>query len=186
MDCLFNKGIPESLNNKEIIFKPKNKTFINGISSSYLFIYNDVIGKYMKESQFNFLTNSLNEELSQNWPSNLCLFFGYAFSPCTLGISFICPYTRINQGKLYFLEKLDYYNIQYFNPKNLHLSYHQNCCTSWVKLEIISESTDYTVSTTEQTVRKSKRKEKEFEFNSHSEIMLKSIDSKTRVDIKNN
>ena len=183
MDCLFNKNIPEA-RDKEIIFKPLTKTFINGLASSYDFIYdNNILGKYMKESQFQFLTTSLNEELISHWPCTMCIVFGYLCSPCTLGLSFLCPYTCISTSKDMFLEKLGYFNTQYFNTKNLNLTYHQNCCTSWIKLEVVDEKRLSTINN-EVLEGKRKQKEKETVFGSQTEVLLNTVDTKMKLELK--
>lgn len=186
MDCLFNKYIPDPKSQQELIFKPEGKTFITGIAPGYNFIYNkQVLEPYIKEAQFSFLTNSLNEELYSHWPCTMCIAFGYVFSPCTLGLSFLCPWNCISTSKEIFLEKLAFYNQQYFNPKSIHLTYHQNCSTSWIKLEVNkSFSTPLETSFSVSTNDKSKRKEKELEFNTQTEVLLKSLDSNMRVELK--
>lgn len=134
MDCLFNKQVPLS-NFDSIIFKPKGKTFITGIAFSYDFFYDkNFIGDLMSESQFNYLTNSLNDELYSYWPCTLCLCFGYLFSPCTFGLSFMCPNMCISSAKENFINKLEYFNSKYFNAKMINITYHQKCSTSWLKL----------------------------------------------------
>lgn len=135
MDCLFNRQIPLSTFDS-IIFKPKGKTFISGIAFSYDFFYDkNFIGDLMADSQFNYLTNALNDELYSYWPCTLCFCFGYLFSPCTLGLSFLCPNMCITSAKENFIKKLEYFNSKYFNPKMINITYHQKCSTSWLKLE---------------------------------------------------
>ena len=139
----------------------------------------------MKEAQFSFLTNSLNEELYSHWPCTMCIAVGYIFSPCTLGLSFLCPWNCISTSKEIFLEKLAFYNQQYFNPKCIHLTYHENCSTSWIKLEVSkSFSSPMDSSLSISTNDKSNRKEKELEFNTQTEVLLKSLDSNVRVELK--
>lgn len=134
MDCLFNKQIPQSSNN-ELIFPPAGKTFITGLAFSYQFYYDPtILGSKIKETQFNYLMNSLNDELYTYWPCPLCFYSGYLFSPCTLGLSFFCPYTCIGEARKHFNEKLEHYNRNHFNPKGLNLTYHQKCSSSWLKL----------------------------------------------------
>ena len=73
MDCIFNKRIPKSSDN-ELIFRPIGKTFITGIAYSYHFFYDPtVLSPYIKETQFNFLMNSLNEELFSKFVNGLIL-----------------------------------------------------------------------------------------------------------------
>lgn len=88
----------------------------------------------MSESQFNYLTNSLNDELYSYWPCTLCFCFGYLFSPCTFGLSFMCPNMCISSAKENFISKLEYFNSKYFNAKMINITYHQKCSTSWLKL----------------------------------------------------
>lgn len=187
MDCLFNKSIPDS-SKTELIFKPDSKTFITGIASSYNFYYDPSLESYMKESQFIFLTNSLNEELIAHWPCTICIIFSYIASPCTIGLSFLCPWSCISTSKNCFLEKLSFYNQQYFNPKCLNLSYNQKCSTSWIKLEVMNmnriESMNDRVSNSQSSVLHRKEKEKENEINTQTEFLLRSVDSQMKVDLK--
>lgn len=186
MDCIFNSYIPKPSQN-EMIFKPSSKTFINGISSSYDFYYDhSILGPYMKEAQFNYLTNCLNDELYRNWPCTLCFVCGYLCSPCTLGLSFCCPYGCIKTAKENFMNKLEHYNSQHFEPKGLSISYHQKCSTSWIKITTRQNSnqTLNSLKSSLYTNKATKSKEKEMEFNSQTEFFLKSVDSQIKVDLR--
>lgn len=181
MDCLFNSRIPKS-SSTQIIFRPAEKTFITGISSKYLFYYDKrLLGDRIKESQFNYMTSSLNEELFRNWPSMWSLLCGYVFTPCTLGISCICPYSCISVAKESLLLKIDHFNMTVLEPKGLKMDYHQSCSTSWISLSIIDSIR--TLGTMNST-RSQSKKEKEFEFGSQTEVFLKSVDSQMKVNLK--
>lgn len=190
MDCLFNKIIPLPESSNEIIFKPSSKTFINGLAASYDFIYDSsILCQYMKESQFVHLTDSLNEELLRSWPCTICLALGYLCSPCSLGLSFLCPYSCISSAKEAFSIKLNDFNKNYFEPKGLYLSYHQKCSTSWVKLSVLNDKklpysgSNSTNINTNSYVQYNK--EKECLFNSKRELFLNSVDSRINFDVKN-
>ena len=146
MDFLFNRKIPKS-SHKQLIFKPVGKTFITGLAYSYEHYYDEsFLSAFISETQFNYLMNSLNEELFSYWPCCACFYFGYIFCICTAGLSFLCPNFCISTAKENFLKKLDYYNSQHFHPKGLDLSYNQKCSTSWLKLttlEYLKSSCDF-------------------------------------------
>ena len=176
MDWLFNRNIPEAKEG-EIIFKPLTKTFLNGLASSYDFTYDSsIISKHMDVKEFQFILNSLNEELTIYWPCQTCLLFGYLFAPCTLGLSLLCPYSYVRTSKLIFLERLRYFNLKYFNSKNLNLTYHQSCCTSWLKLEIV-EANKLIISNIDTFNDKSNKNEGESIFYSQNEVLLNSNDT---------
>jgi hypothetical protein len=184
MDCIFNSYIPKPRSN-EIIYKPSSKTFINGLASSYDFYYDhSLIGPFMKEAHFNYLTNCLNEELYRNWPCTICFLCGYICSPCTLGLSFFCPYSCIKLAKENFINKLEHYNSQHFLPKGLSLSYQQKCSTSWVLLTIKSNNSLDSLKSSLYTNKATKNREKEYEFNSQTELFLKSVDSQIKIDLR--
>ena len=174
MDYFFNKKIPNS-SESELIFPPGSKTFVSGLASSYSFSYDSsFMSPYMKETQFNFLMNSLNDELFSYWPCSLCFYFGYACSPCTLGLSFLCPNSCISTAKEHFINKIEYYNSQHFEPKGLRLSYHQTCSTSWVKLSILSSGGSL------RDINTNKINEKENEFQNKNDITISSIDTQNK------
>ena len=175
MDFIFNKQIPNS-NSNELIFPPLGKTFITGLSYSYRFYYDpNFIGPYMKEAQFNYLMNSLNDELYSYWPCCICFYFGYTMSLCTLGLSFLCPNFCVSSAKKTFLEKLEYYNNEHFNPKGLNLTYYQKCSTSWLSFKILS--------TTETLSQKNKKDQKDKQL-----ITIESsiYDQSSKVETENN
>lgn len=182
MDCLFNNKIPDSTPTTQI-YRPSSKTFITGIASSYAFYYDKMIlGTLMKESQFNYLTNSINEELFSFWPCTLCIACGYLCSPCTLGLSFLCPYNCISSAKENLLIKIENFNRQHFHPRGLTLTYHQSCSTSWISLSIgnIQKNGGDNIKPGNLV---SINQEKEFEFGSQTEIKLKSVDSQLKVEL---
>lgn len=147
MDCLFNRKVPKSSKTR-LIFRPRAKTFITGLSSEYECSYDsEVLSQYISESQFNFLFQSLNDELFSYWPCYTCFFCGYFCCPCTLGLSLLCPNLCITQAKSKLLQKIQSMNALHLSPKGLRLVYRQGCSTSWLELEIVQRS-----SSMEQTV----------------------------------
>lgn len=183
MDCLFNSRIPDSTTS-ELVFKPASKTFVTGIASSYDFYYDQtVLGQYIKESQFNYLVNSINEELIRYWPCTLCFACGYLCSPCTLGLSFLCPYGCIMSAKENLLTKIEHFNSQHFEPKGLIMLYHQTCSTSWITLSVNKNKKLSLCTIKTGTTQISKKMEKEFEFGSQVEFNLRSVDSQLKVDL---
>ena len=47
--------------------------------------YNEILEPYMKEMDFDFQMERVNEALITQWPCCMCFTFGYLFCPCTLG-----------------------------------------------------------------------------------------------------
>ncbi len=56
-----------------------------------------------------------------------------------LGLSFLFPNFCISEAKLKLLETINFVNENIFNKKNLNLSYHQKCSTSWLQIDILDK-----------------------------------------------
>jgi hypothetical protein len=136
MDFLFNKTIPKNTNTK-IIFSPKSKTFINGLTYNYSIYYHPMLFNVVEEKEFMRIMDKLNDLLYMSWPCTLCFGYGYLCCLCTIGISFIFPGLQVSKSKTILLQEIDELNEKYFSNKGLELSYHSNCLTSWLVLEKI-------------------------------------------------
>ena len=73
--------------------------FINGLSSRYSDSYPKELIGIMSERDFKDVVQKLNEILITFWPCYPCYLFGYIFAPCTVGLSFLCPWTCISQAE---------------------------------------------------------------------------------------
>ena len=142
MEYLFNMQIPDS-SKEELIFRPIGKTFITGIAQEYKFYYDyNFLNSHISEKQFNNLFISLNDDLITYWPCWICFYGAYFACPCTCGLAFFCPNSCITVAKENFMNKLNHYNKEYFNPKGLQVTYKQKCSTSWLsvtKIDIVLE-----------------------------------------------
>lgn len=81
------------------------------------------------------MTN-LIDELIMMWPCCYCFSFGFVFSLCSLGLSFCVSNICISEAKKSFLNSIDILNEYVFEKRDLHLSYHQKCSTSWLEIKI--------------------------------------------------
>ena len=138
MDCLFNKQIPKSTSNK-VILRPTSKTFISGIAPSYDTTYPEELREYISEKEYSYMINKIVDELSMMWPCCFCYTFGYLFSICTIGLSFMFPYCCISEARLSLEESLRRANQSTLLRKNLRISYRQKCSTSWLEIEVLNK-----------------------------------------------
>ena len=99
MDWLFNLFIPKSTSEVYII-RPKGKTFINGIASSYSSQYDEeILGEYINHQDFKYMIDYFNEILFNMWPCPLCFWIGYVFAIFSCGASFFLPYQCIKDAE---------------------------------------------------------------------------------------
>ena len=99
MDWIFNLQIPRSTDTC-IVLRPKGKTFITGVASSYWGHYDEkILGKYMNREEFEYLIGALNDTIAQYWPCSISIWIGYILSPITLGFSFMLPNLCIKDAK---------------------------------------------------------------------------------------
>ena len=80
------------------------------------------------------MINCFNELLFQYWPCPLCFCIGYMFSPCTLGLSFLCPSVCISDAEKSLKGSIEYFNKQKLKSKGLKVRLVKQCSTSWVTL----------------------------------------------------
>jgi hypothetical protein len=135
MDCLFNTQIPKS-SDKKIILRPTSKTFISGLASSYDTNFPEQLKGYISEREYSYMINRIVDELTMMWPCCFCFTYGYMMSLCTLGLSFLFPNCCIQEAKIKLLECINDMNKTVLNKRNLDMSYHQKCSTSWLQIEI--------------------------------------------------
>jgi hypothetical protein len=135
MDCLFNTQIPKSTD-KLIILRPTSKTFISGLASSYETDFPEQLRGYISEREYSYTINRIIDELTMMWPCCFCFTYGYMMCLCTLGLSFLFPNCCIEEAKIKLLECISNMNNTVLNKRNLNMSYHQKCSTSWLQIEI--------------------------------------------------
>jgi hypothetical protein len=134
MDCLFNKYIPASTKT-QIIIRPSSKTFITGLSSSYDETYPTAISHRISVEEWAGIMTRINECLFFYWPCFMCLSFGYAFSVCTLGLSFCVPGARISDARKKLRAEIDAINKE-ISRNGVKFSLMQKCSTSWIQIDL--------------------------------------------------
>jgi hypothetical protein len=134
MDCIFNKFIPLT-DEQKIILRPTSKTFINGMAPSYDTTYPEELRDYISEREYSYMINKIIDELTMMWPCCFCFTFGYMFCLCTIGLSFLLPNCCISEAKIRLQDSIKEANESILKNKNLQLSYHQKCSTSWLQID---------------------------------------------------
>lgn len=137
MDWLFNLQIPKSTSER-IVIRPKGKTFITGVASSYMGSFDEeIIGQYLSSKEFEFLMAHLNDTVHAYWPCSLSLWIGYILSPITLGFSFLLPNLCIKDAKEALINACARQNRLKLESRGLNLVYVQGFSTSWLELRIV-------------------------------------------------
>lgn len=131
-----NKSIPKSTSTS-FILRPNSCQFINGISDSYEIKYFPELQPYVDQVLFTKLLEKIIDNLSMMWSCPLCFCYGYSCAVCTLGLSFLGPYTCISQAVQEFQKDIDLVNKNYFHKRHIHLSLQRKCCTSWLQIDIM-------------------------------------------------
>ena len=134
MDCIFNKLIPLT-DEQKIILRPTSKTFINGMAPSYDTTYPEELRDYISEREYSYMINKIIDELTMMWPCCFCFTFGYMFCLCTMGLSLLLPNCCISEAKIRLQDSIKEANEAILKNKNLQLSYHQKCSTSWLQID---------------------------------------------------
>ena len=148
MDCIFNLQIPKSTE-YEYIIRPNSKkiplvvqlfagkTFITGLASKYSLKYDpELLKKYITREEFTYMITCFNEVLFTYWPCPLCFGIGYMFSPCSLGLSFLCPNLCIADAETNVRASMEYFNKQKLKSKGLKVRLVKQCSTSWVRSSV--------------------------------------------------
>jgi hypothetical protein len=68
----------------------------------------------------------------------LIIIFIYYSSPCTLGLSFFCPYICISDALRYVRKRVYLVNQNTMNPRGLQVKLELSCSTSWVPFTIFN------------------------------------------------
>lgn len=136
MVCCTNNKIPES-SSTEFIFKPISCRWINGLANTYGYTKYNKLLEYIDEKTLNYVFNRINDDLYTYWPCPTCFCYGYLFSICTLGISFLFTYVCIRDAMDILYTNIRLFNNKYFKNKNLELSFHKVCCTSYLKIKVL-------------------------------------------------
>lgn len=121
------------------IFPPNGRRFVNGLSDSYDVKYYEQFKPYISELEFTHNMDRLLDGFNVMWPCDLCFYFGWICSVCTLGLSFLCPNICITDAHQSFLEDIRKFNENKFKSKHLFLSLQKRCCISWLQIDIIDQ-----------------------------------------------
>ena len=162
--CCCNKKIPKSTS-RTFILRPTSHKYINGIASRYEVKYFPELEPYIKSNDFIKPLDSLITDLQMSWACPLCFCFGYTCSVCTLGLSFLGPYVCIYQAIQRFENGIEEVNKLKYNPRGVNLSLKRACCTSWLQVDIISD-------TNENETRREKTGNKDNNNNIDSDVVL--------------
>ena len=99
MDSCFNLQIPASTD-KVVVIRPKGKTFITGIASSYECKYDEArLKDYISLAEFTYVIELVNASIHSHWPCSLSIWIGYILAPFTLCLSFLIPNICIADAK---------------------------------------------------------------------------------------
>lgn len=139
MDSCFNKNIPETTHDT-FILKPVSKTWINGLANTYDSTYFTELEPFIDKLTFRNCICKINDDLYTMWPCPTCFAFGYCCCLCTVGLSFLCPYTCISDAKKSLLDNVDRFNQNVFNPRGLELTFEKLTCTSFLQIRIVDSS----------------------------------------------
>ena len=135
MDSCFNSKIP--LNTEEtFVYSPNSKTWINGLANNYKYVHYSELDKYLGSETIKRMIERINDDLYTYWPCPTCFAIGYCFSLCTLGLSFLCPYTCIRDARNKLNRNIVFYN-ETLNKVGLELSLKEIYCSSYLEIKII-------------------------------------------------
>lgn len=142
MECLFNKLVPKSSENK-IIIRPMGRTFVTGLSNFYDSSYPPQLEPFIGEVAFKNCMAEINNVVQNYWPCTCARFCGYWCCPFTLGLSFLVPFLCISDAESALQRQLDHFNRTEFKEKGLRFKLVKQCSTSWLELMIeTSRKTD--------------------------------------------
>ena len=138
MDWLFNLQIPQSTD-KKLVIRPRGKTFITGIASSYFANYDEnVLKDTIDETLYYHVLNTINKKLQAFWPCCPVIWFGYLLAPFTCGLSFFLPNYCISDATSGVQELVGKLNRTQLFAKNLELIYVSAWSTSWLELHVLT------------------------------------------------
>lgn len=148
MDCLFNKHIPKSSEHVHIIRPASMTTCLSDINIGKTFV-NGMAWKYDRDSydrkklrpritkrHYEMMVDEINKELQEYWPCFCCFWAGYLFSPCTLGLSFLCPRACVNEARARVDRRIRYFNKTCLMKADMQLELKVECSTSWLELRL--------------------------------------------------
>ncbi|DBA04909.1 TPA: hypothetical protein N0F65_006911 [Lagenidium giganteum] len=85
------------------VLEPTGDVFVNGLASSYdeefPLYQNASFAQYMTPSEFDAAINKINDALVDHWPCMPCTSFAYGCCICTLGLSFYCATTQVQEAE---------------------------------------------------------------------------------------
>ena len=86
------------------------------------------------------MMGNLNSMISRFWPCPCSFWCGYLLAPFSLGLSFLIPNMCMKDAKEALEKAIIRENTIRLNAKGLELRYRQFCSTSWIELEILTDS----------------------------------------------
>ncbi len=77
------------------------KTFVTGLAMQFSDRYDPMfLEGHINKKDFHAILDQINEALLTFFPCPLCMCFGYCCCPCTLGLSFLCPYSCVRDAQI--------------------------------------------------------------------------------------
>ena len=141
MDSCFNSKIPSNTHDT-FIYTPNSKTWINGLANNYKYVHYQELDKYIDSTSLKRIIERINDDLYTFWPCPTCFCIGYSFSLCTLGLSFLCPYTCIRDARKKLDKNILLYN-ETLNKVGLELSLKEIYCSSYLEIRIINQKDEF-------------------------------------------
>ena len=110
--------------------------FVNGISSRYDDTYDPRLEGIISEDELKDIIRRLNETITSFWPCNTCYFFGYAFTPCTLGLSLLVPNYCASKAEIHAQKFLKNISLKAkFYDRKISFYIVKTCCDSYVAIK---------------------------------------------------
>ncbi|KAF1328808.1 hypothetical protein FI667_g6577, partial [Globisporangium splendens] len=83
------------------VLEPTGEVFVNGLASWYddEFPADTSVAALMTPDEFASAVTKINEALTDHWPCMPCSAFAYGCCLCTLGLSFYCATTQVDEAE---------------------------------------------------------------------------------------
>jgi hypothetical protein len=83
------------------VLQPVGEVFVNGLASSYDddFPVDSPLEAYVTREEFAKAMTKINEALLDHWPCLPCTSFAYGCCVCTLGLSFYCATSQVQEAE---------------------------------------------------------------------------------------
>eukprot|EP00347_Sterkiella_histriomuscorum_P019708 403340592 len=145
LDCIFNRFIPETAD-ELLIVRPDGKTFVNGLAQTFDASYpndHELLTKNLTQKEYQMILETINDTLYTYFPCPLCQCFGYCLCPCTLGLSFLIPYSCVRDASIECNKAIQVINQKKFHSKNMHLELKIQRQTSWLEIHFNCEKKSF-------------------------------------------